>query len=152
MRTDKRLPRMLHVLLHMERHEGPATSQLIANMLHTNPAVVRRTMAGLRNGGYVTATKGHGGGWVLARPLKNISLYDVYRALGMPSLFALGASSDAPSCLVEKVANAAINRALKSAEAQFVADLSNVTLAQLADDFDKRMAEHFGHGEHVHPH
>ncbi|MFP8913766.1 transcriptional regulator, partial [Pseudomonas aeruginosa] len=43
MRNDTRLSRMLHVLIHMARHEGPATSEAIAQMLGTNPVVVRRT-------------------------------------------------------------------------------------------------------------
>jgi DNA-binding IscR family transcriptional regulator len=33
----------------------------------TNPVVIRRTFAGLREAGIVAATKGHGGGWRLAR-------------------------------------------------------------------------------------
>jgi DNA-binding IscR family transcriptional regulator len=45
-RNDSRLSRMLHVLLHMARHDAPMTSETIAKMLGTNPVVVRRTMAG----------------------------------------------------------------------------------------------------------
>jgi DNA-binding IscR family transcriptional regulator len=45
-RTDSRLSRMLHVLLHMARHDKPFTSEQIAKMLQTNPVVVRRTMGG----------------------------------------------------------------------------------------------------------
>ncbi|WP_245941543.1 Rrf2 family transcriptional regulator [Cereibacter changlensis] len=36
-------------------------------MLRTNPSLVRRTMAGLRESGLVTSTKGRHGGWHLAR-------------------------------------------------------------------------------------
>lgn len=36
MRNDTRLSRMLHVLIHMARHEGPATSEAIGQMLGTN--------------------------------------------------------------------------------------------------------------------
>ncbi|MZC01638.1 transcriptional regulator, partial [Salmonella enterica subsp. enterica serovar 4,12:i:-] len=43
MRNDTRLSRMLHVLIHMSRHDRPATSDNIAEMLNTNPVVVRRT-------------------------------------------------------------------------------------------------------------
>ena len=63
MRNCSRLAQMLHVLLHMARHERPMTSEAIARMLGTNPVVVRRTMAGLRDVGYVGPEKGHGGGW-----------------------------------------------------------------------------------------
>jgi DNA-binding IscR family transcriptional regulator len=62
MRNDSRLSRMLHVLLHMARHDGPITSEAIGMMLGTNPVVVRRTLAGLRDAGYVRSDKGHGGG------------------------------------------------------------------------------------------
>ena len=69
MRNDSRLSRMLHVLIHMDKHQHASTSDMIAKMLNTNPVVVRRTMAGLREQGYVRSEKGHGGGWTLVRPL-----------------------------------------------------------------------------------
>ena len=36
-------------------------------IIRSNPAVFRRMMAGLRDAGYVASSKGHGGGWTLAR-------------------------------------------------------------------------------------
>ncbi len=80
MRNDTRLSRMLHVLIHMARHEGPATSEAIGQMLGTNPVVVRRTMALLKNEGYVSSEKGHRGGWRLAKPLADITLLDIHQA------------------------------------------------------------------------
>jgi Rrf2 family protein len=140
MRSDNRLSRMLHVLLHMARHQGPMTSEKIAAMLHTNPVVVRRTMAGLREAGYVRSEKGHGGGWTLARDLAEVSLLDVYRAVGEPTLFAIGNDSPAPDCLVEQAVNHVLDDALRKAEALLIDRLGNVTLAELADDFDARWA------------
>src|SRR5690606_33860301 len=87
MRTDSRLSRMLHVLLHMARAEQPMTSEHIARMLDTNAAVVRRTMAGLRQAGYVQSGKGHHGGWRLACPLEDITLLNVHQAVGGPKVF-----------------------------------------------------------------
>ena len=55
MRKDSRLSRMLHVLIHMGRHEERATSETIAQMLGTNPVVVRRTMGLLKEQGFVTS-------------------------------------------------------------------------------------------------
>lgn len=57
MRQDNKLSRMLHVLLHMARHKGVYTSEQIAAMLGTNSAVVRRTLAGLRDAGFVASEK-----------------------------------------------------------------------------------------------
>lgn len=138
MRRDSRLSRMLHVLLHMERHDGPTTSEAIAEMLGTNPVVVRRTMAGLRDQGYVRSEKGHGGGWTLARDLAEITLLDVYRAVGEPQLFAIGPSTEHPECLVEQAVDAAMGDAMHAAEALLLERFGDVTLGDLARDFDRR--------------
>lgn len=140
MRYDSRLPRVLHVLLHLDQMEAPATSELIGEMLNTNAAVVRRTMAGLREQGYVQSTKGHGGGWTLAKPLSEITLLGLYEALGSPVLFAVGQAEDAPGCLMEQAANAATGRALQGAAETFAAALAEITMADLADDFATRLA------------
>ena len=141
MRQDSRLSRMLHVLIHMDRHEGSATSEVIAGMLNANPVVIRRTMAGLREKGYVRSEKGHGGGWTLNRPLEELTLLDVYRAIGEPPVFAVGPACDQPECLVEQAVNAALEDALAEAEKLLLERLGHVTLADLARDFDERMAK-----------
>lgn len=137
MRTDTRLSRMLHVLIHIARHEQPATSDTIAQMLGTNPVVVRRTMALLKNEGYVRSEKGHRGGWTLAKPLAQITLLDIHQALGSSSLFAIGLSTDHPQCLVEQAVNAALTDAFDAAQALLITRLGSVTLEQLANDFEE---------------
>lgn len=135
-RNDSRLSRMLHVLLHMARHDGPMTSEAIARMLGTNPVVIRRTMAGLRDAGYVRSEKGHGGGWAIAADLETVSLLDVHRAVGGPRIFAIGSEHSNPDCAVEKAVNAAVEDALREAETLLVARLGAVSLAELARGFD----------------
>ncbi len=144
MRHDSRLSRMLHVLIHMDRHDGSATSEVIARMLSTNPVVVRRTMAGLREQGYVHSVKGHGGGWTLSRPLEQISLLDIHRALGSPEVFAIGLAVDHPNCLVEQSVNAALQDAFAEAEAILISRFSKVTIADIARDFDDRFQRSTG--------
>ena len=140
MRNDTRLSRMLHVLLHMARHEGPMTSEAIAAMLGTNAVVVRRTMAGLRDAGYVRSDKGHGGGWMIACDLAQVSLLDVHRAVGGPRIFAIGNEHSNPGCAVEQVVNEAVGDALRDAEALLVERLGAVSLAELSRGFDARCA------------
>lgn len=135
MRTDSRLSRMLHVLLHMAHHDQPLTSEAIADMLGTNPVVVRRTLAGLRSAGYVHAEKGHGGGWTLACDLNRITMLDIHRAVGGPRILAMGHASDNPQCLVEKAVNQALGDVLTQAEQLVLDKLSHVTLATLFEDF-----------------
>lgn len=148
MRSDSRLSRMLHALIHMDRLAGAATSEVLADMLSTNAVVVRRTMAGLRDQGLVRSEKGHGGGWALARPLDQISLLDIYQALGEPQLFAIGPSSDNPTCLVEQAVNAELGAALATVRGQLLDHFAKVSLGDLARQFDEKLKQ----GGHLPPH
>ncbi len=139
MKGDSRLSRMLHVLLHLGEQQGPVTSELMARMLNTHPVVVRRTMAGLREKGLVRAERGHGGGWSLARSLDRISLLDVYHAIDEPPVFALGMAEDEPRCLVEQAVNAALESELREARDKLLKRFGEITLAALAEDFERRM-------------
>lgn len=65
MGRDSRLSDVLHALLHMAQQDAPSTSDEMAKAMKTNPVVVRRTRAGLREHGYVrserdTAVAGRG--------------------------------------------------------------------------------------------
>ena len=138
---DARLSRMLHLLIHMGRMEGPLTSEAAATMLGTNPVVVRRTMAGLRDADYVRSVKGHGGGWSLTSKLDDITMLDVHRALGENRIFALGPADPNPTCLVEQAVNGSLENAMREAETLLLQRLADITLADIAADFDKRFAE-----------
>jgi Rrf2 family protein len=135
---------VLHVLLHMAEHSGPATSEVLAKAMSTNPVVIRRIMAGLREQGYVRSEKGHGGGWTLARDLAEITLRDIYDALGRPSLLAMGNRTETPGCLVEQAVNTALDKAFHDAEALLLARLGEVTLAALSADFHARLTTRSG--------
>ncbi|RUT34493.1 Rrf2 family transcriptional regulator [Arsenicitalea aurantiaca] len=148
MKRDSRLSAVLHALLHMAHHKGPMTSEALAQCMSTNPVVVRRTLAGLREMGIVRSEKGHAGGWVLARPLEAITLAEIHEALGEPGLLAMAHSSDNPQCLVEQAVNAALGDAFAEAEALLRERFGTVTLAALADDFSRRFAAHGHAGAH----
>jgi DNA-binding IscR family transcriptional regulator len=135
---------VLHVLLHMAERSEPATSEMLAKAMDTNPVVLRRIMAGLRDRGYVRSEKGHGGGWTLSCDLSKVTLRDVYTALGSPALLAMGNRTEAPGCLVEQAVNAALGRTFQDAEALLLSRLGEVTLAMLSRDLNDRLAARGG--------
>ena len=114
------------------------TSEELSRTLSTNPVVIRRIMAGLRDMGIVRSERGHGGGWTISRDLATVSLRDVYSALGEPMVFALGNRMETPDCLVEQAVNAALDDAFDAAQALLITRLGVVTLADLAADFHER--------------
>lgn len=140
MKRDSRLSGVLHCLLHMAELGQPATSEWLARAMQTNPVVVRRLMAGLRDAGFVASAKGHGGGWVLCCPLERITLRDIHEAVGAPELLAVGHREKSPGCLVEQAVNAALEQAYRDAEAVLLARLGSITLAALAREFHLRLA------------
>ena len=140
MKRDSRLSGVLHVLLHMAETGTPMTSDQLAKAMQTHGVVIRRILGGLRDAGFVHSEKGHGGGWTIAKPLAEITMRDVYNAIGRPSLMAMGNRTEAPGCLVEQAVNAALDTSFRDAEALLLARFGEVTLAQLAADFHARMA------------
>jgi Rrf2 family protein len=139
MKRDSKLSGVLHVLLHMAEMDGPVTSESLAVAMHTNPVVVRRVMAGLRQAGFVSSAKGHGGGWVLSCPLAAVTLADIHNAVGSPALLAMGNRTESPGCVVEQAVNAALDGACQEAEALLRKRFNSITLADLSKDFHRRM-------------
>ena len=131
MRFDTRLSRVLHVLIHFTCDPKNYTSQQLAEMLDTNAVLVRRSMAGLREAGYVRSEKGHNGGWSLCCDPEKVTLLDVYMALGINNLYNLGISMDNQHCLIEKAVNDELDSALKEAELLLMRKLGSITLAHL---------------------
>ena len=141
MKRDSRLSGILHILLHMAELEGPVTSEILARAMSTNPVVVRRIMAGLREAGLVRSEKGHGGGWSSACDMQATTLRDIYLAIGAPEPFAMANRTESPGCLVEQAVNAALDSAFREAEALLMERFKTVTLAALSADFHARMVK-----------
>ncbi|WP_156462586.1 Rrf2 family transcriptional regulator [Rhizobium sp. Leaf262] len=132
MRQDGRLARMVHVLVHMGLLGGRETSERIAQMLNTNAVVVRRTMGQLRRHGIVASEGGRGGGWSLAKPLNELTMLDVQRALQGETILEAPLSSDHPSCPVEKATNARLQAAFQDAELALTKAFQATNLSDIA--------------------
>lgn len=81
MNTNQRFAISIHALTLLAANDEPLTSEAIASSVDTNPVVIRRTMASLREHGLVESKSGANGGWRLAREPKKIGLSEVYRSL-----------------------------------------------------------------------
>ena len=129
----RRLSVALHVLVHLadRRDGGLRTSEDLARCVETNPVVIRRTLAGLREAGFVASVAGHRGGWRLARDPAEITLGQVCKALGERLLFAIDLA--APSgCSVQAAVTGVLDGFLEEAEAVLVERLDRVSVADVA--------------------
>jgi Rrf2 family protein len=135
MKRNKRLSVALHVLLHMaERPDAAMTSEEMSTCAGTNAVVIRRTLAGLREAQIVSSLKGHGGGWRLVRPLSEITLEEVQRALDERVVTSPSMHNESSGCLIEKVIHLALDDAVAEANRVLERRLATITLADIAAD------------------
>lgn len=142
MKSSSQFSDALHVMAHLVGQPGPRTSEQLAHCLPTHPVVIRRLLAALHKGGLVQSTRGHGGGSQLARDPAQITLHDVYVAIGTPALLHTGARDSGRGCPVQQVVNAALDESYRQAQALLEQRLRETTLATLGEAFARHLAHH----------
>ena len=110
------------------------TSEFIAGSVNTNPVVVRRVLASLKQARLVASQGGPGGGWQLLQEPGQITLGQIYLAVEGGTLFPLHAAEPNPSCPVGKNIQQALAGIFSGAQEALVASLAQTTLAQLVQD------------------
>lgn len=117
------------------------TSEMIAGSVNTNPVVIRRIMGMLNKAGLVRTSAGVAGA-KLARPMSEITLLDVYRAVRgeQEGLFAMHENPN-PECPVGRNIQGALETAFRRAQAAMEGELAKVTMADISLDILRNGAE-----------
>lgn len=141
MKRNERLSIALHALLHLAlKPDASMTSAEMSACIGSDPAVIRRTLAGLREAGILQTRKGHGGGWQLARPLADLNLKQVQDAIGT-RIFNAPARTESPGCLVEQAIEVELDSAVAQATAFLDERLAAISLQTIAADVARRHAK-----------
>jgi Rrf2 family protein len=124
-----------HILTFLQTQRGePASSELIASSVNTNPSLIRRLMSQLAKAGLTTSQLGTGGGALLARPGDTITLLDVYRAVDEEGVvFGLHPDPN-PACPVGRNIQPVLKVQMLAAETAMLAQLAQTTIARMAAD------------------
>ena len=115
------------------------TSAFLAGSLGTSPVMVRTIMGMLKKAGIISSSKGKSG-IGLARPLEQVTLLDLWRAVDQSdaeSLFHFH-ENPCPQCPVGGNIHAALDGHLDDAQRALEAELAGVTLAEVAADVKRR--------------
>lgn len=122
-----------HILTFLQSQAGrPASSELIASSVNTNPTLIRRLLSQLSKAGLTTSQKGTGGGALLARQGASINLLDVYRAVDADlEIFPLHREPN-PRCPVGRNINTILRGRIVEVEEAVAVELSLTTIADLA--------------------
>ncbi|MDD6693493.1 MAG: Rrf2 family transcriptional regulator [Olsenella sp.] len=113
----------------------PVTSTFLAGSIGTSPVQVRTIMGMLKQAGIISSSKGKSG-ITLARPLEQITLLDLWRAVDQSdadSLFHFH-ESPCPQCPVGGNIHAALDGRLEAAQQALEDQLQRTTLADVEKD------------------
>jgi Rrf2 family protein len=133
MKKSSRLSVALHALVHLQAQPGKSlTSTALATCLMTNPVVVRRVLGELREAGIVEASKGPNGGWTLARLAADITLRQVYEAMGERLLVRTESDPGDVTCAIVRSVDRVMTEFLNDAEALLAARLARTRLSDIA--------------------
>ena len=106
-------------------------SGLIAGSVNTSSSFVRRVLAKLSKAGLVKTAMGKGGACWLARPARQISLLEIYHAVGAPKAFAIHRYPVEKSCPVSCHIKLVLGRVLDESQQALEQRLRRINLAQL---------------------
>jgi Rrf2 family protein len=130
--TNSRFRTAVHALAVIAYVPGQqATSDKIAVSVATDATVVRRLLSSLRAAGLVQAAEGRAGGYALARAPSNISLQDVFQAVGADTLFPVPDRLPNPGCPVGAHIHAVLDGPLADAQGALLRSLGKTTLSDV---------------------
>lgn len=139
MKISSRFSVAVHIISILQLYGSPMpTSEYIAGSVNTNPVVIRRILGMLKQAGIVDMKRGTGGAY-LVKNVEDITMLDVYKAVGSVEdgqLFQIHENPN-PECPVGANIQEVVNIALSSAQFAMEGVLEKITLA----DITKNLAE-----------
>lgn len=125
----------VHILtLLASEPEERLTSEMIAASVGTNPVVIRRQLALLRDAGLVESKGARGGGWALKRPPLAIRLSDIKAALGEEASFRMHKNEPHPKCVVGQNVRSVLEDIYQKVEAAVAERLAGWTIQDVLSE------------------
>ena len=137
MSTNSRMSLAVHVLtwIAFDRRgtdKEVGTSQRIATSVNTNPVVIRRSLIDLKEAGLVQSSRSSG--WTLTRDASEITLLDVFHAVGDDEIFGMHASPPDAECYVGYGIQPVLTRVYARATAALCDSLVSTSIADILRD------------------
>ena len=107
------------------------SSGTLAESVNADPTFVRKSLSKLSKAGLVVTKRGKSGASVLARPPRQITLLDIYRASAAPPVFAIHSYPAEKQCQVSRNLKECMLGLLSQAQDGFEKSLAKITLADL---------------------
>src|SRR5262249_26346559 len=112
-------------------HDEEISSATLSDSVNADPSFVRKSLSKLSKAGLVVTKRGKSGASVLARPPRQITLLDIYRASAAPPAFAIHSYPVDERCPVSCHLKECMWDVLSQAQYSFERSLAKMTLANL---------------------
>ena len=141
MKISSRFSVAVHIISILQLYGDPMpTSEYIAGSVNTNPVVIRRILGLLKQAGMVDMKRGTGGTY-LVKSVEDITMLDVYKAVGSVEdgqLFQIHENPN-PMCPVGANIQEVVNVALISAQDAMEGVLQKITLADITKNLSEKI-------------
>ena len=135
MAANSRMTIAVHALAWMalaqRRGQEVLTSDQVAASVNTNPVIIRRSLGDLGRAGLVHVRHGAGAGWSLARAPEEITLLEVYDAVGQEPLFGMHRTEPNLECPVGRGIRPALGQVYDGIEQAVRHELAEVSVADV---------------------
>ena len=135
MAANSRMTVAVHALAWMalaqRRGQEVLTSDQVAASVNTNPVIIRRSLGDLGRAGLVHVRHGAGAGWSLARAPEEITLLEVYDAVGQEPLFGMHRTEPNLECPVGRGIRPALGQVYDGIEQAVRHELEEVSVADV---------------------
>jgi DNA-binding IscR family transcriptional regulator len=136
--ANSRMTIAVHALAWMalaqRRGHTVLTSDQVAASVNTNPVIIRRSLGDLGRAGLVRVRHGAGAGWSLARAPEEITLLEVYDAVGQESPFGMHHTEPNLECPVGKGIRPALSQIYGGIEQTVRRELALVSVAEVLSE------------------
>src|SRR5580704_8884193 len=121
-----------HIMAALGYYQGKEiSSAILAESVNADPTFVRKSLSKLSKAGLVVTKRGKSGASVLARPPRQITLLEIYRASAAPPAFAIHSYPVDKRCPVSCHVKECMSGVLSQVQYNFERSLAKMTLANL---------------------
>lgn len=131
------------MIIALKGKDTKVTSDFLAESVGVNPVIIRKTLSQLKKAELITVARGTGGAEII-KNLEDISLLDIYQAVGClgktGQLFSFHDHPN-PNCPVGANIHVVLDEKLQKIQLAMEQELSKTSLAQVVADAEARIKE-----------
>ena len=138
MQISSRFTIALHILTCIEefKNDYKITSDFLSSSINVNPVVIRRILQKLKSAGIITVARGNVGSMEINKDLKDITFYDVYKAVDCvddEGLFQFHENPN-PLCPVGRNIHNVLDKRLDAIQQAMENEMKKSTLADVINE------------------